>query len=1025
MNTLLSRLAVGGLVLLILNACGGGGSGPGAASLPSPAPSGTTVIQGVVSDDIVVGATVTATSADTGLLLGTAVTGADGTYAISTPTTAIGSGYTLSATGGTMLGQAFVGTMSAIYRLGAKATASNVTLLTTSLAGAAKSTTEFAGTTLDKFEAVVSDGIARGLIAADYHLVEPAGELMGALRRESAIAGVAYATNQHTQMLIKKQADSGGVCNANLSTCTTSVGATGEALSMIFKGGRVTADSGVLKNCRVVADFDLATQTLAMHIEKIVIASQNFATQSVPCLATGKVKLELAELKAIEAPDACLSADEKHPSMRNCVTIGSGISPTYFVKEKLVSHRTDSISHETVAVLANEVKLSRSFGAVLSSSLPPAAVSAANQWVEKAAVIFVHGFTPFGFGGNGGTWGQLPQLVLSDPKLVALNFQWRTDANYLEVAKELAKAVEYASLSTGKKVHIVAHSFGGVLARAMLQNLAGIPEVASAAAKVATLTTAGTPHSGIVKKVDTSTGILPVEGVNLPKGWGSWADDGKCWQISCYQSGLNSSTGSWALEYLKEPKSPAGNLPPPGYVNARLFSHVGNLPVGLKILVLIGQTINPPVFSTNSPLTFSTDDGLISYYGQRFVPSPGCGALLSESAGYGGAKVTERLLGVQAGVKACPNDLIGNNLVLNPIYPSSNNSGANGYRHSTFIATVLTGGPDILGAIPEVNVPDECSNANTCMHDTWLNLKKFLADNTVTCALPQLLQGNTCFTPPSVTNITPSTATMALPVTFTVTGQNLPLTAILTIGDATCQAPANQSPIGFSVTCLPYGSPGARAITVSSNGDLIDSTKFVTILASVNTNIAFVDNFDGSALQAQYWTQEGTNSSTVAGGQLTSACGATISTKNKVTFSGNTIIVEGRFAGQNASFRDSAISLVDTITGDAILIGDTDYGNTYGYIARPGLYGLYTSGSGAFDLPQSGNSNSVSVFKEYRLTLSGASLKAERGDTLAAITETVNRVLPTSIVGHTFYVRIGQNFQFCPGTFDWVRVNVQ
>lgn len=299
-----------------------------------------------------------------------------------------------------------------------------------------------------------------------------------------------------------------------------------------------------------------------------------------------------------------------------------------------------------------------------------------------------------------------------------------------------------------------------------------------------------------------------------------------------------------------------------------------------------------------------------------------------------------------------------------------------------------------------------------------------LAVSLADCSAGETLRFGNCVRP-AVTGITPTSAIAGIATKFTVTGTNLPLTAVLTIAEGTCATPTGNTTTGFTVSCTPGPATGSKVVTISSaasGGEVIDRSKSVVVSPASTLATSFLDNFDGATINSTYWTVTSSSPVTLANGMATTSCGSQINSKGKVTFSGGTIIVEGRFAGQTASFRDTAIWLVDVDTGDGIAIGDTDYGNTPGYISRPGLFGLYTAGSGRYDLPQSGNGNSVRTFKEYRLTLSSTTLTAERGDSLSSITESVSRTLPASIHGRKFYLLLGHNMQFCPGTFDWIRV---
>jgi hypothetical protein len=129
--------------------------------------------------------------------------------------------------------------------------------------------------------------------------------------------------------------------------------------------------------------------------------------------------------------------------------------------------------------------------------------------------------------------------------------------------------------------------------------------------------------------------------------------------------------------------------------------------------------------------------------------------------------------------------------------------------------------------------------------------------------------------------------------------------------------------------------------------------------------------------------------------------------------SGDPLVVEARFVG-SGSLRDTRIELIDTAdSGNRIYIGDTNYRAT----------GLYTAASGVFDLLQGGEGVSLRQYQEYRVTISGDSLIAQRGSTLANLTETRSVTLSHAINGKSFFVGIGTgNPDYCPGEFDWIRV---
>ncbi len=84
----------------------------------------------------------------------------------------------------------------------------------------------------------------------------------------------------------------------------------------------------------------------------------------------------------------------------------------------------------------------------------------------------------------------------------------------------------------------------------------------------------------------------------------------------------------------------------------------------------------------------------------------------------------------------------------------------------------------------------------------------------------------------SIAPVSPTTVTLGIATTFYVFGTNLPLTAMLTITDATCQTASN-SATSFIQICTLGGTPGAKAITVSSanGGTVLDATRTVTAVS--------------------------------------------------------------------------------------------------------------------------------------------------------------------------------------------------
>lgn len=77
--------------------------------------------------------------------------------------------------------------------------------------------------------------------------------------------------------------------------------------------------------------------------------------------------------------------------------------------------------------------------------------------------------------------------------------------------------------------------------------------------------------------------------------------------------------------------------------------------------------------------------------------------------------------------------------------------------------------------------------------------------------------------------------TTGSPATVTVTGQNLPLTAVMSLAGGSCQTPTNQSAGGFTVVCTPGTAAGSQVATIStaaSGVTVIDASKTVTVSAA-------------------------------------------------------------------------------------------------------------------------------------------------------------------------------------------------
>ena len=228
-------------------------------------------------------------------------------------------------------------------------------------------------------------------------------------------------------------------------------------------------------------------------------------------------------------------------------------------------------------------------------------------------VIFVHGFRRDGdLGGGSGTWGEFQSIVseLTAPapgggtaQVVPFEFRWRTDASFRVVADDLAASIVRVNELTGSPVHIVAHSFGGVLVRTLM-----VGETYSLApfdlAQISTVLTLGTPHSGVYK--DPTDG--PESGVEFPDGQDNWSIS-FCSAVSCWQMG-DKSLSLFLNDTENRLLYDAGN-------RGEHIDRISTLPIAsVPMVVGIGLEREEGLNSR-----YANGDKLITFSGQRISPS--------------------------------------------------------------------------------------------------------------------------------------------------------------------------------------------------------------------------------------------------------------------------------------------------------------------------------------------------------------------------------------------------------------------
>jgi hypothetical protein len=360
----------------------------------------------------------------------------------------------------------------------------------------------------------------------------------------------------------------------------------------------------------------------------------------------------------------------------------------------------------------------------IAAQLQASVTESADAVSTDEPVLFVHGYIP-GFFGLGGatsvfgllnTWDRFPELI--DEIYLPFEFRWKTNARFQDVADNLGTAIEKISDTTGKKVHIVAHSFGGVLVRTLLQGLS--TSGVNVRENVASVTTIGSPHSGIFKPADPETPVVrssaSLPAIAFPNGQDNRIIE-TCGQLSCYQMGKEDGEidDSAQIRYGVEdtPGSIAHRL-----VQTRAVLDNSDIP----LLVLIGLTTDNGFFNS----IVDGGDALISYEGQRYTPDATVDQSTHESRGVRNSLPLTNVTGsqyncdtklVEAVLGFGDTDIRPGQLGLAQPSPESKY----GYRHTGKLG-LLTG----RGSSKEVGIDCE-GDAATCTHDTWVRTRDYLA----------------------------------------------------------------------------------------------------------------------------------------------------------------------------------------------------------------------------------------------------------------------------------------------------------
>ena len=266
------------------------------------------------------------------------------------------------------------------------------------------------------------------------------------------------------------------------------------------------------------------------------------------------------------------------------------------------------------------------------------------------AVLFIHGFIssgkPGGIEGDEEYFGAFPKVVsqvnLNGRTFSPFLFSWQTNQRFEDAASDLALAIIKLTEETKKQVHIVAHSFGGVLVRTLVQGMAtnGLGSD-FATTNIASITTIGSPHSGILSADNGTSLDFGGQQIEFPQGTDDIAGTAinLCTAITCYQLGedwnLLHSNNAEKYYHVKmsQDYGLSNNRSIKGYLAYELAKNIGDYP-SIPTQVLMGvihdnEEIKCVVSATDPSrcnMTYFFEqgehmgDGLISLKGQRFVP---------------------------------------------------------------------------------------------------------------------------------------------------------------------------------------------------------------------------------------------------------------------------------------------------------------------------------------------------------------------------------------------------------------------
>ncbi len=234
--------------------------------------------------------------------------------------------------------------------------------------------------------------------------------------------------------------------------------------------------------------------------------------------------------------------------------------------------------------------------------------------VSRSPVILIHGFNVAEqVGGGEETWGALAQTLTSRGHPV-FELRWNTYMRFEEAAGLLAKLGVRVATVTGKKVHVIAHSFGGIVAHQALMGK-GITysgskwEAVDPKDSFQRMITLGAPLSGI--------SLQPSPSLNMTAGRDiSDGDISHCKAVTCFQAGADTDK---IAEITDDLRTKISRIDPEQYTFS-LFKNgdsIRNLQKAWQ-----DGTGHKVIFTTVSDLKLRPKEYLDADFQGRIYPSP-------------------------------------------------------------------------------------------------------------------------------------------------------------------------------------------------------------------------------------------------------------------------------------------------------------------------------------------------------------------------------------------------------------------